>query len=896
MSQRSSPSTSSSLSSNISLVTVAVLTSAAATVSSFALGYHLATSSNSSTTTTSGNNLSNYWKRFWNFNGKDYGVTVWIGSVWLFVSRQAQQQNTNNESSSKPIWSFLSDAMFLGLLISSSSRDSRRNHVNDDDKKSDSSTAAVGKKIINKGTRGLASSNNSNQRFTLPVPPTAQAIQLQSIQDGLSIGGTNTTTSTKATQPQHQQRYLELLVHNVSHTDLVLGTEPPKVGPDASFCDERDDSKFCLSRPRFSAFDEYCQRLMEFVDTHYDDLNLVSFPRHERRSSEVGMFQDNYEIHAEPNKNLNKLPIGFSLSHPSQDEEDRKLLDITPKELSDLRFRGRDAKRVCGLEISVRLNAVFFPLLATLLPLWHSQMNEKYGSSAAGGTSSLKKVLILVSGVGSPRNWTHSINGNSTEKCANLMQLFCKKLYPDLIVVQVHSSKLNIFRYDENITFVQKDLMPTIQSYRDAHAKGLPYPDEITTGAETGDIDDLPFDTEWRKSMNVVLSFADGSPARNHAIQAALRPYRPTYYHCWQLKTFWHESKIVESDIEVHTFAEMETLPPLETSTLDKQEHTQLAAKVVEEMKRFRNDVLQILAANHNDIRKFWLRKTHKPVLAVLAVQKHNEVKLYRGTNVEVSMPTGSLCAERNVIGTALADDPSLKRQDLKAIAVLSVPNPTDASATAAGTMSQATSSASLGTIEYNDIMTENSVSSLVHQKRSTALPPLAPTINAVDPPAKPSTSSSLLNIFRGNTTSKATKATSEMKTAESAQQKQPPKPKKSTTATSTADDNDWILQDVSSALPFIPPASDPTTAVAAPNHTTIGTPPMSSEGVPSNSTIPPFLNLGGENAATTMTPTAADSAPSTPARRMQLYANNPKQQKRTIVVHSHKVRVSSNA
>jgi hypothetical protein len=41
---------------------------------------------------------------------------------------------------------------------------------------------------------------------------------------------------------------------------------------------------------------------------------------------------------------------------------------------------------------------------------------------------------------------------------------------------------------------------------------------------------------------------------------------------------------------------------------------------------------------------------------------------------MEVSMPTGSLCAERNVIGTALADNPSLKRQDLKLIAVLAVP------------------------------------------------------------------------------------------------------------------------------------------------------------------------------------------------------------------------------
>ena len=36
-------------------------------------------------------------------------------------------------------------------------------------------------------------------------------------------------------------------------------------------------------------------------------------------------------------------------------------------------------------------------------------------------------------------------------------------------------------------------------------------------------------------------------------------------------------------------------------------------------------------------------------------------------------MPTGSLCAERNVIGSALSDDLSLKRANLRMVAVLSV-------------------------------------------------------------------------------------------------------------------------------------------------------------------------------------------------------------------------------
>merc|ERR1740117_2318241 len=49
---------------------------------------------------------------------------------------------------------------------------------------------------------------------------------------------------------------------------------------------------------------------------------------------------------------------------------------------------------------------------------------------------------------------------------------------------------------------------------------------------------------------------------------------------------------------------------------------------------------------------------------------------------MEVSMPTGTLCAERNAIGNALAANPTLRRQDIHAVAVLSLlldPSPADA-------------------------------------------------------------------------------------------------------------------------------------------------------------------------------------------------------------------------
>ena len=81
------------------------------------------------------------------------------------------------------------------------------------------------------------------------------------------------------------------------------------------------------------------------------------------------------------------------------------------------------------------------------------------------------------------------------------------------------------------------------------------------------------------------------------------------YYHFWQLKTFWHESKIVNSDIEVHSFEEMETLPPVETDQLHGRP---LVKQVVDEMKKFRDDFCRILSNSSkgsDDIRAFWLRK-----------------------------------------------------------------------------------------------------------------------------------------------------------------------------------------------------------------------------------------------------------------------------------------------
>jgi cytidine deaminase len=457
-------------------------------------------------------------------------------------------------------------------------------------------------------------------------------------------------------EEEKPKRYLEMLVHNVSHTDLVLSVDAPPLDTEE---EQEADSEYCLCRPRFSAFDLYCRRILSSI---HGQEQVVAFPRFERSET-----SPRYSIVSPKPSRQGRLHTGFALLHNQTND-----LEISKDELSNLRFRGRDAPRIEPIHQNehhtrLKLSHVFFPLLATLLPRWNRELTTKYASSSKDDVQ-LKRVIVLVSGVGTPRNWTHSITGNSTQTCAQLMKQFILRVHPQVTVVCIHSNT-NIFRYDENIVFVKRELMPCINAYRDAHACGLPYPDEQQEESGYSTIqEESPFLVDWKRSFYVTLSFADGSHARTHAIQTSLRPYRPRYYHLWQLKTFWHDTKIVEDDLEVHSFESMETVPAVDVKFVSAE--VQL---VIDEIKAFRNDFLESLR-HDNDIAQFWLRKTKKPVLAVLLVKKNNKPILYRGTNMEVSMPTGSLCAERNVIGTALASNPALKRQDLKMVAVLAVP------------------------------------------------------------------------------------------------------------------------------------------------------------------------------------------------------------------------------
>ena len=348
-------------------------------------------------------------------------------------------------------------------------------------------------------------------------------------------------------------RYIELLVHNVSHTDLVLCLGIPEGrqskqwqaamknqnqnqnqhknksnanvnatnSSSKSFMGGKEEAH-ALCRPQFSSFDRFCRRVLSVLnlclelDNEDENENeneneaameqrmakiqqlrscIMSFPQYGRNES-TPQFSFLPPVNADKRQVM--LPLGFNLSqlvnenekegdiNNNSNSEERKTLDLSADDMKLLRVREKDLHKIEGAESNsfpsssadkeetpkrkngrmdsdaaekhevsssstgtsdrtsastsnsttsteqLHLDAIFFPLLSSLLRRWNGQITDKYEKT------NVKKVLILVSGVGTPsiRTQTNCQDGNSTEAISQLMELFINVLYPDVVVVR----------------------------------------------------------------------------------------------------------------------------------------------------------------------------------------------------------------------------------------------------------------------------------------------------------------------------------------------------------------------------------------------------------------------------------------------------------------------------
>jgi hypothetical protein len=231
-----------------------------------------------------------------------------------------------------------------------------------------------------------------------------------------------------------------------------------------------------LARPKFSFYQPASEKLLERLSGTEDEISsrYIGMPNFVRHDDEAAPLK--------PSTPGRLHPVGIDLRD--------KLTPIENiRNNLSARFVGeavdKDVDRYdAELDAYSHVNGVYFPLLAVLLPKWSAMIHE----FSVGGS---EKILYLVSGAGKPRNRQHRTEGNSTEGTAGLMKIFVEKFFPAIKVVQVHGVG-NLFRYDENVAFVNDKLCPLLEGNRKTCAR--------------------QFGSDWRKRFQLTVSMSDGAP------------------------------------------------------------------------------------------------------------------------------------------------------------------------------------------------------------------------------------------------------------------------------------------------------------------------------------------------------------------------------------------------
>jgi hypothetical protein len=314
---------------------------------------------------------------------------------------------------------------------------------------------------------------------------------------------------------------VEILVHNVAHSDLVCSVNKT----DLSLPKCR-----VMARPKFSHFREITENILQAAETQAGEIDILKLQKFSRRAaSRSNSITDAIDADATADNNANTEYTTAQGGPLASVGFDFKCSPIQVDKASALRFRSDDhsalstdsdnekASNDPSTSPKCVIDAAYFPMAAVLVPKWLQEIE----STGRGGSRCL---IILITGRGTPVDASANVQDNSTYYTGRLITSFIERVFPAVEVIQVDSAT-NLFRYDENIVFVKRELLPLIDSIRN------------NLSEKVGE--------KWREMLHVTLSFADGSSARISAINASLRHYRPSYMHFWRLKTFWRENKVM---------------------------------------------------------------------------------------------------------------------------------------------------------------------------------------------------------------------------------------------------------------------------------------------------------------------------------------------------------------
>ena len=190
----------------------------------------------------------------------------------------------------------------------------------------------------------------------------------------------------------HIERGVEILCHNLSHSDLVLALN----GVAMTHPNGR-----IFARPQFSSYREISGKVVHALSDNVLSSNIETYyyPVYSRQKEGT---QGQYPVLPEPSSLV--VPVGF----------DMRKTPVPVEDLSMLRFRGGDQALLSSTTGTPNssssstqgcvIEAAFFPLIAVLLPKWLQDCDP-----------SKKKIVFIVSGRGTPNDSSSRMVDNSTK-------------------------------------------------------------------------------------------------------------------------------------------------------------------------------------------------------------------------------------------------------------------------------------------------------------------------------------------------------------------------------------------------------------------------------------------------------------------------------------------------
>lgn len=249
-----------------------------------------------------------------------------------------------------------------------------------------------------------------------------------------------------------------------------------------------------------------------------------------------------------------------------------------------------------------------------------------------------------------------STQAKSTLTVSDLVARHLALRWPNLVVHRVHRLT------DQPFTFSNS-------------SEHLRHVDEIISRVRRPVVE--AFGEDWERQFEVYVSANTGTIAAISSVLEGLRHHKPSLVHIPAAYVWPEEGSGVPGlpSATVLSNDELTQRPAREAEEIGDEAH----ACAIREMRRWRAEFVRARPTradeNTDADQMFWFRKGKKEVLALLVTKcpVTGALASHRGVNIEVSLPTGTLCAERNAIGSAFATRPDLRRQDILAVAVLSL-------------------------------------------------------------------------------------------------------------------------------------------------------------------------------------------------------------------------------